>query len=344
MTEFVRQSMNKITLKEFEVLNTSNLDYAGVHGGTNKKWDITEEEKKIKINVVKMNKTDMEFDLIGFDPALANAFRRILLAEVPSMAIEKVHIYQNTSIMQDEVLSHRLGLIPLKADPRLFSWKEKTSDDEGTENDTLEFELKIKCSRRPGADPNSSEPDDAYLNHRALTEHVKWVPKGGQASIVSDPGPVEPDILINKLRPGHEMDIRMFAVKGIGRDHAKFSPVATAFYRLLPEITIDQEVTGEAAVRLQKCFSPGVVQLWPTEDGKKKAVVVNARNDSCSRNVYRYDDLKDCVTLSKVKDHFIFTVESVGATPPQDLFAQACDVLISKCDNFLKELDLAGKK
>jgi len=344
MTEFVKQSMNKITLKEFEVLNTSNLDYAGVHGGTNKKWDVTEEEKKIKINVVKMNKTDMEFDLIGFDPALANAFRRILLAEIPSMAIEKVHIYQNTSIMQDEVLSHRLGLIPLKADPRLFSWKEKTSDDEGTENDTLEFELKIKCSRRPGADPNSSEPDDAYLNHRALTEHVKWVPKGGQASIVSDPGPVEPDILINKLRPGHEMDIRMFAVKGIGRDHAKFSPVATAFYRLLPEITIDQEVTGEAAVRLQKCFSPGVVQLWPTEDGKKKAVVVNARNDSCSRNVYRYDDLKDCVTLSKVKDHFIFTVESVGAMPPQDLFAQACDVLISKCDNFLKELDLAGKK
>ena len=92
--------MNKITLKEFEVLNTSNLDYAGVHGGTNKKWDVTEEEKKIKINVVKMNKTDMEFDLIGFDPALANAFRRILLAEIPSMAIEKVHIYQNTSIMQ----------------------------------------------------------------------------------------------------------------------------------------------------------------------------------------------------------------------------------------------------
>jgi len=343
MSEFLKESMNKISLKEFEVLNTSNLDYAGVHGGTNKKWDIREEGKKIKIDIVKMNKMDMEFDLIGFNPALANAFRRILLSEVPSMAIEKVHIYQNTSIMQDEVLAHRLGLIPLKADPRLFSWKGDKADDEGTENDTLEFELKIKCSRNPGADP-SAEPDEAFVNHRALTEHMTWVPKGGQADRMSDPGPVEKDILINKLRPGHEMDMRMFAVKGIGRDHAKFSPVATAFYRLLPEITIDQEVTGEAAVRLQKCFSPGVVQLSPTNDGKKKAVVVNARNDSCSRNVYRYDDLKDCVTLSKVKDHFIFTVESVGAMPPQDLFAQACDVLISKCDTFLKELDLAGNK
>ena len=36
------------------------------------------------------------------------------------MAIEKVHIYQNTSLIPDEVLAHRLGLIPIKADPRNF--------------------------------------------------------------------------------------------------------------------------------------------------------------------------------------------------------------------------------
>lgn len=40
------------------------------------------------------------------------------------MAIEKVHIYQNTSYVLDEILSHRLGLIPLKADPRQFKMKE----------------------------------------------------------------------------------------------------------------------------------------------------------------------------------------------------------------------------
>lgn len=39
------------------------------------------------------------------------------------MAIEKVHVYNNTSILQDEVLAHRLGLIPLKADPRKFTFK-----------------------------------------------------------------------------------------------------------------------------------------------------------------------------------------------------------------------------
>jgi DNA-directed RNA polymerase I and III subunit RPAC1 len=40
------------------------------------------------------------------------------------MAIEKVFIYNNTSLLQDEVLAHRLGLIPLKADPRLFEYRQ----------------------------------------------------------------------------------------------------------------------------------------------------------------------------------------------------------------------------
>jgi DNA-directed RNA polymerase I and III subunit RPAC1 len=47
------------------------------------------------------------------------------------MAIEKVYIYNNTSIIQDEILSHRLGLVPLKADPRLFQMKESFISTEG---------------------------------------------------------------------------------------------------------------------------------------------------------------------------------------------------------------------
>jgi DNA-directed RNA polymerase I and III subunit RPAC1 len=58
-------------------------------------------------------------------------------------------------------------------------------------------------------------------------------------------------------------------VKGIGRDHAKFSPVATASYRLLPEIRLNGRVTGENAHRLQKCFSKGVIAIQE-ENGKYK--------------------------------------------------------------------------
>lgn len=41
------------------------------------------------------------------------------------MAIDSVHIWNNTSIIQDEVLAHRLGLVPIKADPRLFEYRQK---------------------------------------------------------------------------------------------------------------------------------------------------------------------------------------------------------------------------
>ena len=46
-----------------------------------------------------------------------------VMYQVPTMAIEKVFIYNNTSIIQDEVLAHRLGLIPIKVDPRLFEYR-----------------------------------------------------------------------------------------------------------------------------------------------------------------------------------------------------------------------------
>ncbi len=139
------------------------------------------------------------------------------------------------------------------------------------------------------------------------------------------------------MNPGHELDIKMFAYKGIGQDHAKFSPVATAYYRLLPTIRLIKTVKGERAELLRSCFSPGVIELDPAG----RAVVADARYDACSRNVFRHEDLKEAVELGKVRDHFIFTVESTGAMPPEELFLQAVDVLAGKCDYFLQELDAA---
>lgn len=106
----------------------------------------------------------MEFDLIGCHPFLANTFRRLILSDVQAMAIDKVHILNNTSIIQDEVLAHRLGLIPLKADPRLFECKADPNS-AADEKDTLEFELKIKClHNKDSSKKDSSRPEDLYKN------------------------------------------------------------------------------------------------------------------------------------------------------------------------------------
>lgn len=69
------------------------------------------------------DRNELEFEMVGIDAAIANALRRILLAEVPSIAVEDVYIQQNSSIVQDEILALRLGLTPLNLDPRCFQFQ-----------------------------------------------------------------------------------------------------------------------------------------------------------------------------------------------------------------------------
>lgn len=75
------------------------------------------------MSVQRLTPSAIEFDLVGVDAPIANALRRIMIAEVPTIAIEDVYVWNNTSIMQDEVLAHRIGLVPLRIDPRTLDYK-----------------------------------------------------------------------------------------------------------------------------------------------------------------------------------------------------------------------------
>ncbi|PVD26085.1 hypothetical protein C0Q70_13753 [Pomacea canaliculata] len=314
--ESIDEIRERVTITEFGVTNVHSSDFPGNYEGYDDAWDQKKFEKKFKVEIIKLQGDELEFDMIGVDAAIANAFRRILLAEVPSMAVEKVHVYNNTSIIQDEVLAHRLGLVPIRADPRLFEYKQPGQDDEGTEQDTLELHLKVRCTKNVKAQ-DTTDPNQMYVNHKVLTKQMEWIPKGNQVNL-GNIGPVHDDILLAKLRPGQEIDVRMFCVKGIGKDHAKFSPVATATYRLLPEIKLLREIEGESAERLQKCFSPGVIGLLHNKHtGSKQAYVADARRDTCSREVFRHDDLKNAVKLTRVRDHFIYDM-SMWKSPYYD--------------------------
>jgi len=311
-------------------------------------WSIEAFKQKLHVKVVKMDKDDMEFDVIGIDFSAANAFRRIMLAEVPSMAVDRVFIYNNTSVIQDEVLAHRLGLIPFKADHRLFEMHkkstEKVKDDEDpmkVDQDTLVFRLQVKCKKNPKyKSPADAGGDDSYIDDKVYSKHIEWIPIQDQRNYYKpgNIGPVYDDILIAKLRPGQEIDVIMHCVKGIAKDHVKFQPVATASYRLLPKIVLKKHVTGEMAHRLKACFPKGVIKI-DSVDGEDVARVANSRHDTCSREVLRHSDLKECVELTRVKDHFIFTVESVGALPPNVIFTEAVDILMQKCQMLIKEID-----
>jgi DNA-directed RNA polymerase I and III subunit RPAC1 len=102
--------------------------------------------EKMRIDILKEDEEQIVFDIKGIDASLANALRRILLAEVPTVAIETVYIEVNTSIIQDEVLSHRLGLIPIKVDPSMFADFEVDDIDGPTDLNTTVFKLDVSCT------------------------------------------------------------------------------------------------------------------------------------------------------------------------------------------------------
>jgi DNA-directed RNA polymerases I and III subunit RPAC1 len=75
---------------------------------------------ELKITVVRNSSELLEMEMVGIDAATANALRRIIIAEIPTMAFHKVLMFQNTSVIPDELLVHRLGLLPVQADPSDF--------------------------------------------------------------------------------------------------------------------------------------------------------------------------------------------------------------------------------
>jgi len=207
-------------------------------------------EKDLKFNIVSLTETDMEVDIVGIDAPLANALRRILIAEIPTMAFDKAIIYQNTSILQDEVMAHRLGLIPVDVNPDLFI--EKRDHDDFDEHNSVKFKLHVTCVRKEAYKNHKYEqiidlPPTEYLENSTIyASDIKWEPLGNQESrFETAPKMLHPKIIVAKLRENQEFEVELFCSKGQGNTHAKWSPVSTAFYKLKPKITFKENLNSE---------------------------------------------------------------------------------------------------
>ena len=301
-------------------------------------------KKNLQINILKKDTEMIQFEMIGIDASIANAFRRILLSEIPTVAIETVYLHNNTSIIQDEVLAHRLGLIPIDVEPNDF--KDLIRQPDGTINrtddNTLVFTLDVTCRAKQGRKPGRIDPDYDDLIHGVVySSDLQWVPKGQQEERYKNKSPPKPyheDIIIAKLRPGQTIHLEAHCNRGIGKDHAKFSPVCTASYRLMPEIEIVQDVYDDRADLLMSLMR-GVFEIVQTSDGRRKVQVKNPMNCTMSRNFMSEDDLAASIKVRRVPDHFIFSVETVGAIKPEDLLRRALLVLVDKCNNVMNGIE-----
>ncbi|BFZ55953.1 DNA-directed RNA polymerase core subunit rpc40 [Savitreella phatthalungensis] len=348
------------------VTDVVSTDFPGHYPGEDNAWDLERFKKQFHVQIHEYEDDHMVFDLVGIDAAIANAIRRILIAETPAMAIEYAYISQNTSVVQDEVLAQRLGLVPICAPIEMFEYPVREVDGtirEMHDRCILSFKLHVKCERNPRAAPDETDPKKLYINSDVTSGMLEFEPKGGQADFLPE-GSVEvanKDILLAKLRPGQEIICDCIAILGVGKDHAKFSPVAPATYRLMPTVTITQPITGDDAHRFSKCFSKGVIKVRtstgkpaedasksrggigsnevPTEAGVPYASVRNPRGDSVSREALRHPEFSDKVRLGRRRDHFIFDIEGTGVRAVDNLVVNAIDLLMDKCVQMKQEIE-----
>ncbi|PGH01959.1 hypothetical protein AJ80_08941 [Polytolypa hystricis UAMH7299] len=354
-----------IGINEETVTNLAATDFPGHWPGEDHAWSLDKFKQNLRVEFHKNEPIEASFSLIGVDAAIANAFRRILIAEIPSLAIESVYIHNNTSVIHDEVLAHRLGLVPLKGSPEGINWlqwfrapKEDDPDSGSTPSDfnTIVLSLKVECTKNPDASLDEDDPTKLYNHAHVYAKDIEFHPVGRQEQLFEGPEKKiqspNPDILIAKMRPGQKIDIEMHAIKGIGADHTKFSPVATASYRLLPDIRILRPILGDDATKFAGCFPKGVIGIetvtteeaskqgsgYEGHEGEKKAVVVDPFKDTISRECLRHEEFQGKVKLGRVRDHFIFNIESTGQFDSDVLFLESVKVLKLKCSRLKRNL------
>mmetsp|Transcript_16771 Transcript_16771/g.28479 ORF Transcript_16771/g.28479 Transcript_16771/m.28479 type:complete len:251 (+) Transcript_16771:337-1089(+) len=249
-----------------------------------------------------------------------------MISEIPTIAIEKVIMWQNTSIIPDENLSHRLGLIPIKADAQNFDYFSSSKETE--ESEILHFKLHKVCTKKDPSAPtvfncSLADEDKLFNNANVYSGDLEWHPVGNQEKNLGTIRPVHDDILIAKLRPGQEIELEVTCHKGIGKTHTKWSPVCTAYYRLLPDITFTEKIKGSDAKELKKLCPVGVFDI---EDiGKEKVATVVNEGVSCTtcRECIRHEKFANKINLGKKLNVYEFHVESVGIYKPEEIVRRA---------------------
>ncbi len=242
------------------------------------------------------------FTIHGATPAFANALRRSMIGEVPTLAIEDICIYDNTSVLFDEILSHRLGLIPLKTDLSQYKPRSECScGGEGCPGCTVTFTLSA--------------------------EGPKTVTSGDLVSMDPKVAPVYDNIPIIKLWEGQKIVLEATAEVNYGKDHAKWQPTLACGYKEYPVITISKKCDG-----CGRCITecPRKVLEIVGDKAAVRSENGESKDKDCSmcrlcENVCVDSDLgeESAIKIEADSTRFIFVVESDGSLPVKEIIERA---------------------
>lgn len=243
------------------------------------------------------------FSVDDINAAFANSLRRAAIEEVPVMAIEDVELRRNSSALYDEVIAHRLGLIPLKTDLESYNLQSKCKcGGEGCARCTVKLSLKaIGPGIVPASEIKSKDPK------------IK---------------PVHPDMPIVKLLKGQKLEFEATAILGKGKEHAKWSP-GLIYYKKFPVIKINGEIKNK---ELSEKF-PDIFEM------KGNKITVNEKNLLASHLTDSIEEITNgLVTAEEKDDSYVFIVESWGQLSCNEIIEEALNELTEKLEDVKKQL------
>jgi DNA-directed RNA polymerase subunit D len=255
----------------------------------------------MKIEIIKQEKNKLSFLMRGITFNLANALRRYA-DEVYVLAADTVEIISNDSSLFDEILAHRIGLIPLVMEKTFTPKEECSCKGKGCLKCTAELTLKAEG------------PCTVYASDMK-SKTVK---------------PVFGDMPIIVLDKGQKIELVVEARLGQTKKHAKFSP-GLIWYRAYPEIVTKDCNPEIAEVCPQKVFE--------AENGK--LIVKNLTAcDLCNACVEECKRLgKGSISVKGSEQDFVFNIESWGQIPAKNIFLAISEKLEEDLSKLAKEAD-----
>ncbi len=265
----------------------------------------------MKIQILEKNDLSLRLLIEGSNAAFVNTLRRIIISELPAMAVDDVVIIENSSPLQDEFLAHRIGLMPLKTDLETYNLPED-----------------CKCKSEFGCNLcRVSLILDVEAQDHTITVYSGDF-KSENPSIV----PVSDKIPIAKLAPEQKIKLEAYARLGKGKDHARWQPVSMCAYKYNPIITVNTKLCDLCGECIKVC---------------PKNVFAKAGDKIEIRNVFNCTLCQDCVDACQKnpkavevtwdENSFIFSLESTGALSPEIILQEALNILERKLKEFSEQ-------
>ncbi|MFX0013635.1 MAG: DNA-directed RNA polymerase subunit D [Promethearchaeota archaeon] len=259
----------------------------------------------MELEIIEQRANFVKFILSEVTPTFANTLRRMILSEVPTMAIDEVIVIENTTPLYDEIVAHRLGLIPLKTDLENYVRHELCSCG-GQGCTSCEVSLTLEKS-------GDQDVEIVFSSH-LLSQDPKIVP-------------VHPNIPILKMARDQKIFLEAIARLGRGIDHAKWQPISTVSYKYNPYVEFN----------LNNCtFCGDCVEVCPRDIIKienDEILAVNVINCSLCNQCVDICEL-DAVTVSTTGKDFVFIIESTGALSIKNILIEALKLLKEKTKEF----------